>query len=231
MERDLPKQHSQLLKAYISNRHFRVKHKDSYSELKKISAGVPQGSVLGPVLYLLYTNDIPACKEATIATFADDTAIIAEGESIEEATGKLQSAIDKVNIWTKRWRIKLNEAKSVHVNITNKKFNYLPVSINQQIIPHENSAKYLGMTLDAKLRWKVHVEKKREELKQKFRKMYWLLARHSELSIRNKILLYKQVLKPVWTYGAQLWGCTKKSNIKIIQTFQNKVLRCIVNAP
>jgi hypothetical protein len=44
-------------------------------------------------------------------------------------------------------------------------------------------------------------------------------------------LLYKEVLKPVWTYGAQLWGCTKKSNIKIIQTFKNKVLRCIVNAP
>jgi hypothetical protein len=61
--------------------------------------------------------------------------------------------------------------------------------------------------------------------------MYWLLGRHSELSIHNKILLYKQVLKPVWTYGAQLWGCTKKSNIKIIQTFQNKVLRCIINAP
>jgi predicted GIY-YIG superfamily endonuclease len=95
---------------------------------------------------------------------------LAEGHSIEEATGKEQSAIDKVNIWTKRWRIKLNEAKSVHVNFTNKKVNYLPVSINQQIIPHENSAKYLGMTLDAKLRWKVHIKKKREELKQKFRK-------------------------------------------------------------
>jgi hypothetical protein len=130
MGRDLPEKHSQLLKAYISNRHFRVEHEDSYSELNEISAGVPQGSVLGPVLYLLYKNDTQTCKEATIATFADDTAIIAEGDSIEEATGKLQSAIDKVNIWTKRWRIKLNEAKSVHINFTNKKFNYLSVSIN-----------------------------------------------------------------------------------------------------
>ena len=61
--------------------------------------------------------------------------------------------------------------------------------------------------------------------------MYWLLGRHSEESTHNKLLLYKQILKPVWTYGIQLWGCTKKSNIKIIQTFQNKVLRCIVKAP
>ena len=170
MDRDLPKHYSQILKSYISNRHFRVKHEDSYSELKKISAGVPQGSVLGPILYLLYTSDIPECEEATIATFADDTAIIAEGNSIEEATEKLQTASDKVNCWTKRWRIKLNEAKSVHVNFTNRKINYLPVVINQQLIPHENNAKYLGMTLDAKLHWKVHVKKKRTELNDKFRK-------------------------------------------------------------
>lgn len=55
--------------------------------------------------------------------------------------------------------------------------------------------------------------------------MYWLLGRHSELNIHNKLLLYKQVLKPVWMYGLQRWGCTKKTNIKITQTFQNRVLK------
>ena len=60
--------------------------------------------------------------------------------------------------------------------------------------------------------------------------MYWFLGRNSELSIQNKLLLYKQIIKPVWTYGIQLWGCTKKSNIKIIQIFKNKILRIIVNA-
>ena len=49
--------------------------------------------------------------------------------------------------------------------------------------------------------------------------------------MKNKILIYRQILKPVWTYGIKLWGCTKKSNIEIIQKFQNKVLRSIVNAP
>jgi len=87
------------------------------------------------------------------------------------------------------------------------------------------------MTLDAKLRWKEHIKKKKEELNIKFRKIHWLLGRQSELSILNKLLLYKQILKPIWTYGIQLWGCAKKTNIKIIQTFQNKVLRSIVNAP
>jgi hypothetical protein len=87
------------------------------------------------------------------------------------------------------------------------------------------------MTLDAKLRWKAHVKKKREELALRYKKMYWLLGRNSSLSIHNKLLLYKQILKPVWTYGIQIWGCTRHSNIDNIQRFQNKVLRNIVKAP
>ena len=61
--------------------------------------------------------------------------------------------------------------------------------------------------------------------------MYWLIGRNSSLSLHNKLLLYKQILRPVWTYGIQMWGCIKQSNIDIIQRFQNKVLRNIVNAP
>ena len=88
------------------------------------------------------------------------------------------------------------------------------------------------MTLDAKLKWKEHVLiKKKQELNIKFRKFYWLLGWNTELSVKNKILIYRQILKPVWTYGIELWGCTKKSNIEIIQKFQNKVIRSIINAP
>ena len=64
----------------------------------------------------------------------------------------------------------------------------------------------------------------------KIQKMYWLLGRDSPLSLHSKLLLYKQILKLVWTYGIQLWGCTKQSNIDIIKWFQNKVLRNIVSA-
>jgi hypothetical protein len=87
------------------------------------------------------------------------------------------------------------------------------------------------MTLVAKLRWKAHVKKKREELGLKYKKMYWITRRRSALSIHNKLMLYKQILKLVRTYGIQLWGCTKQSNIDIIQRFQNKVLRNIAGAP
>jgi hypothetical protein len=61
--------------------------------------------------------------------------------------------------------------------------------------------------------------------------MCWLLGRNSELSVHNKLILYKQVIHPVWSYGIQLWGCASDSNIQVIQCYQNNVLKCIVNAP
>ncbi|PNF22850.1 hypothetical protein B7P43_G16778 [Cryptotermes secundus] len=69
------------------------------------------------------------------------------------------------------------------------------------------------------------------ELRTKFHKMYWMLGRHSELSTENKILLYKIILKPIWTYGIPLWGTASNSNIEILQRFQNMALRVLVNAP
>ena len=95
-----------------------LRHGCEHSNLKKILTGVPQGSVLGPTLYILYTNDIPYDENATIATFADDTALLAVDENVHEATFKIQRAINKIHEWTKRWRIKLNEAKSTHINFT-----------------------------------------------------------------------------------------------------------------
>jgi hypothetical protein len=93
----LPKQYCQILGSYISGRLFRLKQGSKYSTLKEIKAGVPQGSALGPVLYLLYTCDVPQTANTKIATFADDTAVMAVGENIEEATDKLQQAINAIN--------------------------------------------------------------------------------------------------------------------------------------
>ena len=112
----LPVQYSRILESYISERYFRIKQEDAYSDLRKIQAGVPQGSVLGPVLYLLYTRDMPTFEKNIIATFADDTAIMAIGNNNNESTEKLQAAITKVQSWTRIWRIKLNEAKSANIH-------------------------------------------------------------------------------------------------------------------
>jgi len=228
----LPKPYAEILTAYISDRTFRVKHEEEYSDLQEIKAGVPQGSVLAPILYLLYTSDLPTMNETTSATFADDTALIATGKDAKTSTNKVQAASKRLLQWSNKWNIKFNEQKCTQVNFTNKRLQDPPkIVLNGATIPIENNAKYLGVNLDVRLKWKHHIKKKREELNLKYKKYSWLLGRSSNLSTHNKISIYNQILKPVWLYGSQIWGCATVSNIKIIQTFQNKVLRNIVKAP
>jgi hypothetical protein len=80
---------------------------------------------------------------------------------VQDATNKLQRAADEISNWTDQWLIKLNGGKSTHVTFTNKRYHYVPIKMNGKRIPHSLTAKYLGMRLDAKLRWKVHVKKKK----------------------------------------------------------------------
>jgi hypothetical protein len=89
---------------------------------------VLQGNVLGPILYLLYTSDLPKLEKSTVATFADDMAILTVGSSNEESRGKLQTAINQI----KKWHIQLNESKSVLINFTNRHFKHTPVTISNQ---------------------------------------------------------------------------------------------------
>lgn len=83
------------------------------------------------------------------------------------------------------------------------------------------------MHFDRRLTWTKHIKTKRKELDLKLRKMYWLIGRKSKLSLN----IYKTILKPVWTYGIQLWRTASNSNLEIMQRFQSKTLRILLDAP
>ena len=134
LNRFLPKSYVNLFSSYLNNRIFRVRIENEYSSLKHINAGVPQGSILGPILYLIYTSNIPVLNNVKVATFADDTALLATGKNINESTSKLQEANNSISNWCKTWKIKLNETKSVHVNFTLKNIESQPhVTLNNII--------------------------------------------------------------------------------------------------
>ncbi|CAG9122199.1 unnamed protein product [Plutella xylostella] len=165
------------------------------------------------------------------ATFADDTAILASDKDPVSASKTVQSHLDQVHNWMKRCKIKASAAKSNLITFTLRRDNCPPVKLGGEVLPHQTVVKYLGFHLDRKQIWKTHIQKKRDELNQKYRSLSWLLGRQSKLSVNNKLLIYKAVLKPVWTYGIQLWGSAKTSNIAIMQRFQNSVLKTIAHAP
>jgi hypothetical protein len=85
--------------------------------------------------------------------------------------------------------------------------------------------------LDHKLTWRNHIEQKKKQVDLKAKEINWLLGRKSHISIENRLIIYKAVLKPVWMYGCELWGCASKTNIHIIQRLQSRILRGIADAP
>lgn len=137
-----------------------------HSNIHPIKDGVPQGSAIGPLLYLLYTADIPTPSQTTVATFADDTAILATHKEYRSATSLLQSALGQVSTWSKKWKIKLNEGKSTRVDFSLRPHPHEPVTLDGQVIVPASTARYLGMHLDSKLNWRAHHVKKRDHMKE-----------------------------------------------------------------
>jgi hypothetical protein len=102
---------------------------------------------------------------------------------------------------------------SIQVNFTLRREQCPQVRLNDSNIPQSSSVKYLGIHLESRLTWKDHVTKKRKQIDLKTKELKWLIGRRSNLSIENKVLLYKTIIKPIWVYEIELWGCASKSNI------------------
>ena len=174
---------------------------------------------------------MPTSDGVLLATYADDTAVLAADTLPDSAANIVQNYINILEKWFLKWRIKVNSAKCKHVDFTLRKGSCPHLYINEEAIPRDEQVKYLGLHLDRRLTWSSHIRAKKTQCNIKARKLYWLLGRASQLRLENKILIYKVILKPVWTYGIQLWATASVSNIEILQRFQNKILRMIVNAP
>lgn len=227
----LPQNTHKLLRNYLLDRSFIVKYKDHFSDSRKITAGVPQGSILGPLMYILFTSDMPTNNLVHTSTFADDTAFISVHKNPVIASCCLQDHIKELEKWLDKWKIKVNPTKCVHVTFTLRKGNCPKLKINNIDIPEQNHVKYLGIHLDRRLTWSQHIESKSTQLKLKTSQLQWLLCPHSALNLNCKVLIYKSIIKPIWTYGIQLWGTASASNIEKLQKRQNKILRLITGDP
>jgi hypothetical protein len=187
-----------------------------------LNVGVHQGSVPGPLHYLLFTVDLPVWLETTSVIFADNTALIATDNSPAIASCKLQTNLLAI-------QSRLTDL-SQHITFTTRGGRH-PVHINNVHLPQTEEVKHLGLHLDRRLTWHKHIFTKRKQLRIALTKMYWVLGRKSKLCTNNKLLIYKTILKPIWAYGIQLWETASTSNIEIIVRFQSKALLMITDAP
>ena len=141
------------IKAFLTNRHQRVVVDGSFSTWAPVISGVPQGSVLGPLLFLIYINDIGDNLASTTKLFADDCALYREVNNAGDAQ-ILQSDINHLLFWLQRWQLPLNVSKCKVMNISNKKTNS-PTTyfLNAIRLEWVDTFKYLGVVIDCKLKW------------------------------------------------------------------------------
>lgn len=222
-----------LIKSFLQNRKFRVKLTGTLSSWRNIEAGVPQGSLLSPILFNIYMSDLPTPDHVQLAAYADDVMVFATNRSPKLIRNRLNTALEIISNWYQKWKIKINSTKTKAIlfnkNIRNPTIG--PIFIENQPIQWTESAKYLGITMDRKLLFRDHITNVINKAKTVKRQLYCLIGRNSKLNLRLKVQIYKQYIRPILLYSSPTWCCAANTHVKKIQTLQNITLRQIVNAP
>lgn len=226
----------QIVQSFLTERTMEVSVNHGKSTTRTICAGLPQGSVLSPILYSLFTSDFKVAKPNNTALYADDTAIITSGKLSNAIIKYMKKSLIHAEKYFSKWKIRLNEDKTQAIifpfNKSPKRNPTITLSVHGTEIPVQNSVKYLGITLDKKITFKEHIYNICEKAIKCGRSLYPLLHKKSTLNYKNKMLLYKMCIRPILTYGSQVWY-SKAANThkKKLQIIQNKNLKIIFNLP
>lgn len=220
----------EIFKSYLQNRKQIVKIDNHQSSPKSITYGVPQGSVLGPLLFLIYINNI--CQlglKGDISLYADDTSIFYFGHSVEAMIPHVQSDLNLLNTWFQTNLLTINVAKTnfVILSAKNKRITTnIEIKINNQLIQRKTKEKYLGLTIDNYLCWKPHIEKIRSKLISLSGPLH-NISRCLPQKVRY--IIYNSLVKPHIDYLIEVWGTAAKSNLDPLQRAQNRVIKALFN--
>ncbi len=220
----------ELLSSYIKNRSQFVCIDNVESTRKAIEFGVPQGSILGPLLFLIYINDLPKATNFFIKLYADDTYLCYQHDDLKTLNDTVNEELKKVYEWLASNRLTLNIKKSKYMIVTKKRVNFsnFSVQINGTSLERCNDYKYLGVYLDKDLNWKKHID----YLSEKISKSCGILSklRHIlELDTLREV--YHALVHSYVRYGIIAWGTAAKTNLKPLQTIINRAIRLMSFAP
>ncbi|GFY29226.1 RNA-directed DNA polymerase from mobile element jockey [Trichonephila clavipes] len=219
-----------LVNSYLVNRSFQVIVNNTLSRTVFIKNGVTQGSLLGPILFNIYINDIPSHPLTMTNIYADDTSISATYKNHLTITKALNAHLLLLEEFFNTWKIKINVDKTVAVLFTRRRKPCTPPTLYSTPLHWSQSTKYLGLVLEKNLTWKQHILHTRDKFRNAMRSLYPLICRNSHLNIYNKVLLYTAVLRPILAYGCPVWGYAANSNIKLLDNAQNALIRNITRA-
>ena len=215
-------------KSYLSDRKQYVSVNGSNSSHLNITCGVPQGSVLGPLLFLIYINDLPlSSSKLDFYLFADDTNIYYEAESLHHLQNVVNKELKKVKLWLDVNKLSLNIDKTNFIIFKSPQHSApetVSIKIGNLPIKQTCYVKFLGVLLDENLSWKYHLT----ELSKKLARTCGMFfkVRHF-LPISVLVCLYNSLFSPFLQYGILVWGLTYETYIKPVYLLQKRVLRAI----
>lgn len=213
---------------YLEDRYQRVVIKGQKSSLGKINAGVPQGSVLGPLLFLVYINDITNIVNNQIRLFADDTTLFITVDDPHEAAQSMNADLDKINEWANKWLVNFNAQKTKSMLVSRKLETVNPpLFFNNVQIDEVENHKHLGIILNNKLSWYQHTD----NIVTRARKKLDILHRmRYKLDRKSLETLYFAYVRPPLEYGDEVWSDCDDYCIENIEKVEIDAARIVSGA-
>jgi hypothetical protein len=209
------------LSDYVSNRKIRVVINGQTSEWRDTTAGVPQGSILGPLLFLVFINDITTNIESDIHLFADDTSLMDIIDHHIVSYNKLNRDLTRLSAWSKKWLVNFNASKTVYLQIS-RKLNPCPKPIlylNGEQIKEVPCHKHLGLTFNRTLNWSDHIG----QLVTKASRCVGLLKQISRDVPRQCLeILYKSMVRPLLEYADVIFDGSADNQLQRLENTQRQ---------
>ena len=218
-----------ILKSYLAHRTQITRINGSESGTTDVLMGVPQGSILGPLLFLIYINDlVNASALATFYLFADDTAVLIKATDFDELQQKVSAVTADISQWFKANRLSLNVQKTNYQIYSRSRSQDLKVKLNDTSVLRKSCIKYLGILVDENLKWKSQIKNVSTVISRNIgimsRVKYFLDA-------KQLVLLYNTLVLPYLNYCAVVWGANYGSTLKPIILLQKRAVRIIGKKP
>ena len=219
------------IKSYLTNRKQFVQFNDSVSTEQIITCGVPQGSILGPLFFILYINDFPKIFElANSMLFADDTSIFLSHKNPDQLVDLLNKELKLVDLWMKTNKLSVNIKKTNFVLFKPRQkhiFLSSPILYSNCPLEQKLSTKFLGVFIDDHFTWKHHIN----YICNKISKSVGLLYKSRFfLTQKSKISLYYSLVYPYIQYCNIIWSSTYPSSLNRILLLQKRIIRIVANA-
>lgn len=214
------------IKDFLSNRTQYVTANDCLSPSCAVTSGVPQGSVLGPLLFLIYINDLPDCITfSTIKLFADDCVLYLKISTPADIL-KLQTDLNNLSDWCNKWLMRLNvmKCKYMRISLRDNTANTCTYNLHGASLSQVDSYKYLGLHITKNLSWQVHVDYITNNSN---RTLGYLRRNFSSAPSSLKLTLYKTLVRPKLEYACSIWDPSKHTLILALESIQNRAARFV----